>query len=175
MSCAEYLAPPAAGEKMFLYLLECAAHTCGRCALRQWRAQSHSNITRDYFITPHSTVQTRQHLRKLSVSSLASHDVVLPQHLSLKLTISGLVLVVREVTSMAKHHISWGGLSVHHLCLDDSVLEIPRYCDRTTGNSKLHRFAQSDDCLHARKIIDGKDVNDIWNLVSKTSLEVSAK
>ena len=141
-------------------------------------AQSHSNIARDYFITPHSTVQTRQHLRKLSVSSLAGHarhDVVLAQHLLLKLTISGLILVVTEVTSMAKHHISWGGLSVHHLCLDDSVLETPRYRDRTTGNSKLHRFAQSDDCLHARKIIDGKDVNDIWNLVSKTSFEVSAK
>ena len=76
---------------------------------------------------------------------------------------------------MSKHHISWGGLSVRHLCLDDSVVEPPRYYERTRGNSKLHRFAQSDDCLHAKKIIDGKDVNDIWNLVSKTNLEVAAK
>ena len=76
---------------------------------------------------------------------------------------------------MSKHHISWGGLSVRHLCLDDSVLEPGRYCDRTTGNSKLHRAAQSNDSLDAKKIIDGKDVHDIWNLVSKTSLEVAAK
>ena len=70
---------------------------------------------------------------------------------------------------MSKHHTSWGGLSVRHLCLDDSVLEPGRYCDRTTGNSKLHRAAQSNDSLDAKKIIDGKDVHDIWNLVSKTS------
>ena len=75
---------------------------------------------------------------------------------------------------MAKHHISWGGLSVRHLCLEDSVLEPALYCSRSTGNSKLHRFAQSDDCLHARKIVEGKDVNDIWNLVSKTNIEVAA-
>ena len=76
---------------------------------------------------------------------------------------------------MSKHHISWGGLSVRELSLDDSVLEPPRYCDRTTGNSKLHRFAQSDDCLHARKVIEGKDVNDVWNLVSKTNPGVAPK
>ena len=74
--------------------------------------------------------------------------------------------VTASIMSKPRHHISWGGLHVQHLDQDYSEVDQARLCDRYTGNTKLHRFAKSDDCLHARKILDGKGKNDIWKLVS---------
>ena len=67
---------------------------------------------------------------------------------------------------MSGHQTGRTGLSVQHLHLEPTLLDRVRFCDRTTGNSKLHRFAQSDDCLHAKKILEGKGREDVSSLVS---------